>query len=169
MEGQVTRARLTGGNAEQWCCMAARWPFSATARPGEARVSVARSWRTHSARKEEGRESEARPTARTVTSPELRPWSGEEDWPIQPLTLTTAAASGHKRWSCWLVESKNEVWVEEHVADGAVATRGGESTRGISKWRGRRRRQDGVWSDVRLDSLEGGARPVRAGTAPRRR
>jgi hypothetical protein len=67
------------------------------------------------------------------------------------------------------VESKNEAWVEEHVADGAAAARGGESTRRISKWIGRRRRQDGVWSGVCLDSLEGGAQPVRVGTAPRRR
>jgi hypothetical protein len=37
-------------------------------------------------------------------------------------------------------ESKNEARVEEHVASGAVAELGGESTHGILNWRGRRRR-----------------------------
>ena len=101
-----------------------------------------------------------------------RPWRcGEEDRPPQPLTSTTAATRGRKRRSltrrnCWLEELKKEARVEGHVAGGAAAALGGESSRGASKWRGRRRRQDGVWSGVacaRSDSLEGRARPVGAG------
>ena len=51
--------------------------------------------------------------------------------------------------------------MEGHVAGGAAAALGGESSHGTLKWRGRRR-QDGVWSGVacaRSDSLKGRARP----------